>query len=113
MTLRKQNGIRLAKRLEEVGFSDIVQIRNKVMSMRAEGLQIHALHGGEPYFETPVDDAILMRYQLLVTGSANNLNPGDYLMTEKAPVDQDYDERHDNCEDQPGCPGRPTGKIRQ
>jgi aspartate aminotransferase len=49
----KQSGIRLAKRLDEVGFSDIVQIRNKVMEMRAEGLQVHALHGGEPYFETP------------------------------------------------------------
>lgn len=51
--MRKQSGIRLAKRLDEVGFSDIVQIRNKVMEMRAEGLQVHALHGGEPYFETP------------------------------------------------------------
>ncbi|HKF47885.1 MAG TPA: aminotransferase class I/II-fold pyridoxal phosphate-dependent enzyme [Terracidiphilus sp.] len=50
-----QSGIRLAKRLDEVGFSDIVQIRNKVMSMRAEGLQVHSLHGGEPYFETPDD----------------------------------------------------------
>jgi len=49
----KQSGIRLAKRLDEVGFSDIVQIRNKVMAMRAEGLEVHALHGGEPYFETP------------------------------------------------------------
>ncbi|HEX7728988.1 MAG TPA: aminotransferase class I/II-fold pyridoxal phosphate-dependent enzyme [Terracidiphilus sp.] len=49
----KQSGIRLAKRLDEVGFSDIVQIRNKVMAMRAEGLQVHSLHGGEPYFETP------------------------------------------------------------
>jgi len=47
------SGIRLARRLDEVGFSDIVQIRNKVMAMRAEGLQVHALHGGEPYFETP------------------------------------------------------------
>jgi aspartate/methionine/tyrosine aminotransferase len=27
---------RLAKRLDEVGFSDIVQIRNKVMELRAE-----------------------------------------------------------------------------
>jgi aspartate aminotransferase len=52
MTARK-SGIRLATRLDEVGFSDIVQIRNKVMGMRAEGLQVHALHGGEPYFETP------------------------------------------------------------
>lgn len=49
----KQSGIRLAKRLDEVGFSDIVQIRNKVMGMRADGLQVHSLHGGEPYFETP------------------------------------------------------------
>jgi aspartate/methionine/tyrosine aminotransferase len=49
----KQSGIRLAKRLDEVGFSDIVQIRNKVMGMRAGGLQVHSLHGGEPYFETP------------------------------------------------------------
>ena len=49
----KQSGIRLAGRLDEVGFSDIVQIRNKVMAMRAEGMQIHSLHGGEPYFETP------------------------------------------------------------
>jgi len=47
------SGIRLARRLDEVGFSDIVQIRNKVMAMRAEGLQVHSLHGGEPYFETP------------------------------------------------------------
>ena len=54
MTAR-QSGIRLAKRLDEVGFSDIVQIRNKVMAMRAEGLQVHSLHGGEPYFETPDD----------------------------------------------------------
>ena len=52
----RQSGIRLAKRLDEVGFSDIVQIRNKVMEMRAGGLHMHSLHGGEPYFETP--DAI-------------------------------------------------------
>jgi len=51
----KQSGIRLAKRLDEVGFSDIVQIRNKVMGLRAEGLHVHALHGGEPFFETPAD----------------------------------------------------------
>ena len=49
----KISGIRLAKRLDEVGFSDIVQIRNKVMELRAEGVKVHALHGGEPYFETP------------------------------------------------------------
>jgi aspartate/methionine/tyrosine aminotransferase len=52
MTTR-QSGLRLARRLDEVGFSDIVQIRNKVMELKAEGVQVHALHGGEPYFETP------------------------------------------------------------
>jgi aspartate aminotransferase len=51
----KLSGIRLAKRLDEVGFSDIVQIRNKVMALRAEGLKVHALHGGEPFFETPAE----------------------------------------------------------
>jgi len=49
----KASGLRLAKRLDEVGFSDIVQIRNKVMALRAAGEQVHMLHGGEPYFETP------------------------------------------------------------
>ena len=49
----RKNGIRLAKRLDEVGFSGIVQIRNQVLAMRAEGIHVHALHGGEPFFETP------------------------------------------------------------
>jgi aspartate/methionine/tyrosine aminotransferase len=53
MTVSRHSGIRLARRLDEVGFSDIVQIRNKVMSMREEGLQVYPLHGGEPFFETP------------------------------------------------------------
>ena len=49
----KASGLRLARRLDEVGFSDIVQIRNKVMALRAAGEKVHMLHGGEPYFETP------------------------------------------------------------
>jgi aspartate aminotransferase len=49
----KASGLRLAKRLDEVGFSDIVQIRNKVMALRTAGEKVHLLHGGEPYFETP------------------------------------------------------------
>src|ERR1700735_3479690 len=51
--MAKQSGLRLAKRLDEVGFSDIVQIRNKVMELRAGGVEGHSLHGGEPYFDTP------------------------------------------------------------
>jgi len=45
--------LRVAKRLDEVGFSDIVNIRNKVIELRAAGQIVHAFHGGEPFFETP------------------------------------------------------------
>ncbi|HUQ49333.1 MAG TPA: aminotransferase class I/II-fold pyridoxal phosphate-dependent enzyme [Terriglobales bacterium] len=48
--------LRLASRLEKVGFSDIVQIRNKVMELRAQGKQVHQFEGGEPFMPTP--DAI-------------------------------------------------------
>lgn len=51
--MRHKSAIRVAKRLEEVGFSDIVQIRNKVMELRGAGQPVHAFHGGEPFFETP------------------------------------------------------------
>ena len=46
-------GFQLAGRLDEVGFSDIVQIRNKVLALRASGEQVWGLHGGEPFFDTP------------------------------------------------------------
>jgi aspartate aminotransferase len=51
--MTKKSGLRLAKRLDEVGFSDIVQIRNKVLELRASGQTVHTFHGGEPFFDTP------------------------------------------------------------
>ncbi len=48
-----KGAMRTAKRLDEVGFSDIVQIRNKVLELRATGKPVHAFHGGEPFFDTP------------------------------------------------------------
>jgi aspartate aminotransferase len=44
---------RLARRLEGVGFSDIVRIRNKVLKLRAGGAQVYQFEGGEPFLETP------------------------------------------------------------
>lgn len=44
---------RLATRLDRVGFSDIVKIRNRVMDMRAGGQTVHQFEGGEPFFPTP------------------------------------------------------------
>lgn len=44
---------RLASRLDEVGFSDIVAIRNKIMELRSEGATVYQFEGGEPYSQTP------------------------------------------------------------
>lgn len=45
--------LRLAARLDEVGFSDIVNIRNKIMELRAAGSTVYQFEGGEPYSNTP------------------------------------------------------------
>lgn len=44
---------RLAARLDAVGFSDIVKIRNKVMDLRAAGASVYQFEGGEPFPHTP------------------------------------------------------------
>ena len=44
--------LKVARRLDEVGFSDIVKIRNRVIELRAAGEVVHGFHGGEPFFET-------------------------------------------------------------
>jgi len=52
---------RLASRLDEIGFSDIVNIRNRIMKLRAEGATVYQFEGGEPYMNTPdfVKEAML------------------------------------------------------
>jgi aspartate aminotransferase len=44
---------RLAARLDEVGFSDIVNVRNRIMELRAGGAKVYQFEGGEPFNETP------------------------------------------------------------
>jgi aspartate aminotransferase len=46
-------GFRLAARLDEVGFSDIVNVRNRVMQLRSQGASVYQFEGGEPYLPTP------------------------------------------------------------
>ncbi len=87
MAPTKVSGIRLARRLDEVGFSDIVQIRNKVMAMRAEGIQVHALHGGEPYFETP-DDIKFAAVRALVDNQTHYAPSSGLLPLRKALVEK-------------------------
>ena len=52
---------RLAKRFDDVGFSDIVQIRNRVMELQAQGAEVYRFEGGEPYRSTPdyIKDAVV------------------------------------------------------
>nr|MBJ6938380.1 hypothetical protein [Vibrio cholerae] len=52
MTTRTET-FRLAHRLDEVGFSDIVKIRNRIMELRAQGARVFQFEGGEPFLNTP------------------------------------------------------------
>ncbi|MGQ0763080.1 MAG: pyridoxal phosphate-dependent aminotransferase [Acidobacteriota bacterium] len=54
-------GFRLAARFDEVGFSDIVNIRNRVMELRAQGASVFQFEGGEPFRPTPdyIKDAMV------------------------------------------------------
>ena len=56
-------GFRLAARFDEVGFSDIVNYRNRVMELRAQGANVYQFEGGEPFRPTPdyIKDAMVAR----------------------------------------------------
>ena len=47
------SAFRLAARLDDVGFSDIVKIRNQIMKLRDAGRQVFQFEGGEPFLDTP------------------------------------------------------------
>ncbi|HKZ81629.1 MAG TPA: pyridoxal phosphate-dependent aminotransferase [Pyrinomonadaceae bacterium] len=53
MTTTQPTLFRLASRLDEVGFSDIVNIRNRIMELRAAGTAVYQFEGGEPFMNTP------------------------------------------------------------
>ena len=44
---------RVANRLEQVGFSDIVKLRNRIMELRSQGVDVYQFEGGEPFMPTP------------------------------------------------------------
>lgn len=56
---------RLASRLDEIGFSDIVNIRNRVMELREQGQTVFQFEGGEPFMNTPefVKEAMIRAVQ--------------------------------------------------
>lgn len=44
---------RAARRFDSVGFSEIVQVRNRVLALQAAGHKVWRFEGGEPYMPTP------------------------------------------------------------
>ncbi len=45
-----------------------------------------------PYFEVPVDDAVLQRWEVQIVPGADASHPGDnWVLVEKAPADPDYE----------------------
>ena len=47
----------------------------------------------QPYFDSPVDDAILQRWEITPASTVPNLGMGDPIITQKAPVDDMFDQR--------------------
>lgn len=45
----------------------------------------------KPFFEIPVDDSVLSRYEMLRTGHVKDLPKDAWVISEKVPVDRDYD----------------------
>ncbi len=56
--------LRLATRLEQVGFSDIVKLRNRIMELRSQGATVHQFEGGEPFMPTPAPIKAAMKRAL-------------------------------------------------
>jgi len=45
----------------------------------------------QPYFEKPVDDAIIQQYKLLRTGNYKDVPPDQWVVGEKGVIDSKYD----------------------
>ncbi len=85
-------------------FSDLRRnVKNEFARMLQQALRGYAKANADqmpsdlsqlkPYFDKPVDDAILARYSLLQTGKVSDIS--DYLVAETAPpVDDEYDSVH-------------------
>jgi aspartate/methionine/tyrosine aminotransferase len=59
-----QTVLRLATRLEQVGFSDIVKLRNRIMELRSQGATVYQFEGGEPFMPTPAPIKAAMKRAL-------------------------------------------------
>jgi len=86
------SAFRLASRLETVGFSDIVQIRNKVMELRAAGKDVHQFEGGEPFMPTP--DAIKQAMDQALRDNKTRYAPSSGVMELRQAIVKKVSERN-------------------
>jgi RNA polymerase sigma factor (sigma-70 family) len=84
MQVRNQGKMAFAPMLQDA-FQRYVSANNGQLPADLSQLQ--------PFFQSPVDNAILQRYQLLHTGKLGDVPPEEWLVAEKAPVDSEYDSR--------------------
>src|SRR6266705_1257176 len=77
-----------SRRFDDVGFSEIVRVRNRVMELLAAGHKVHRFEGGEPYMSTPESIKRAMESPIVVNGGmqglfaafATLLDPGDEVL---------------------------------
>ena len=67
----------------------------KKFTQANNGLLPDSVSDLRPYFDPPVDDAVLQRYEMLYAGKLNDVPSGENLVAEKAPVDDEYDTLHE------------------
>ncbi len=73
-------------------FGEMTREALKKYAEANNGLLPEDLSQLKPFFETPVDDAVLQRYALQQKGKLSEIPGNEYIFAEKAPlVDEDYD----------------------
>ncbi len=78
----------------ESRFGDLLQPALKKYIEANEGRFPTDMNQLQPYFKTPVGEAVLDRYEILPAEILRSIKVGgDWVITQKAPVDEDYDSR--------------------
>ena len=76
-----------------IAFGKVCQLALRNYIRMNEGRFPNEMNQLKPYFDPPVDDALLQRYELRPAKDFDDVGPGDSVIVTKAPVDKDYDAR--------------------
>lgn len=92
MPVTSASGVRLASRLDDVGFSDIVNIRNKILELRATGASVYQFEGGEPFNNTP--DYVKEAMTLALSENKTRYGPSSGVMELRSAIADKVRERN-------------------